>query len=159
MSFLSFFGKIGHALSSPATAKDVQIAASIAAPFSPGIGSLVETIAGAVYSVESAAAAGTPGASKKAQAQSIIDVAAPVATTVLDSIAGKSVDPSSVAPVLNTLIDDVVTLFHLLGVFTKSSTAATAAEPAAAPVAAVTPAAVEPVIVPVIPAGVPSAHL
>lgn len=144
MSFLSFFGKIGHALKSPALAQDAGIAASIAAPFAPGIGSLVETIAGAVYSVESAAAAGTPGATKKAQAQSIIDVAAPVATTVLDQIAGKNVDPSSVAPVMNTLIDDVVALFHTLGVFTKTSTVA-------APV--VTPAAE-----PVIPAGVPSGH-
>lgn len=118
-------------------------------PFNPGLGALIETIAGAVYTIETKAAAGTAGTAKKDQVKQIVDVAAPVALNVLSNVSGKPVDASAVAPMIDSLIDSVVGIFNGLGVFThapsKPATPAQAAAVNAAPAA-------------FIPAGVPSAH-
>lgn len=150
MTFTSFFGKIGHALVSPKLSAEAATAGTVVAAFNPGLGALIETVAGAVYAIETKSAPGTSGADKKDQVKGMIDVATPVALQVLGSISGKPVtDAAAVAPMLDSMIDAVVGMFNSLGVFIHSAkTTVVAPAVTAAPLP-------NPVV---IPAGVPSAH-
>jgi hypothetical protein len=139
--FTSFFGKIGRAIVSPQTATSAQLAGAVIEEFKPGIGSLIEMIAGTAAIVESQAqaakAAGQPvpsGSAKKDQALTIIDAAAPVAVQVLQSVTGKPIaDPTTLAPAISNLLDDVVELMHELAIFPPHTTDTPApAAPAAA---------------------------
>jgi hypothetical protein len=123
--FTSFFGKLGRVLISPRTAASAQLAGAVVEDFNPGIGSLIEMVAGAAAIVESQAqaqkAAGLPaqsGAAKKDQALTIIDAATPVAVQVLQNVTGKTIaDPSALAPSISNLLDDIVELMHELTIF------------------------------------------
>lgn len=139
MSFTSFFHSFGHTLTSTKTAQETELAGVAIAAFNPGIGALVEMIAGAAYAVETKAANATAsGSDKKDQVKQIIDVAAPVALATLASVTGKPApDAAAIAPSIDSLIDLVVGLLNALGVFAHKT----------APAAAV-----------IVPAGVPSAH-
>ncbi len=89
MSFTSFFHSFGHSLTSSKTAQEAQLAGVAIAAFNPGIGALVEMIAGAAYAVETKAANATAsGSDKKEQVKEIVDVAAPVALATLASVTG-----------------------------------------------------------------------
>ena len=124
---MSLFNSLGRFFGSQATHEAAQIGAGVLGCFNPGLGSLVEMIGNAVYSVEQSAPAGTSGPAKKTQAQSLVDVSTPVALAVLQSVTGKTVaDPSALAPAISALIDDMVALFHALGVFPATAAVATA---------------------------------
>ena len=128
-AFLSFFGKIGSAFSSPKLAADAQVAGTVLSAFNPGLGSVVESIANVVYTVESSVGSAS-GATKKATAQSILDTAAPSILQVLSAVTGKTVDATAASSAISHLIDDVVTVLNDLNVFTHKSA------PAPAPAAA-----------------------
>jgi hypothetical protein len=132
MSFLSFFGHIGHAIASPKTAAEVSTAGAVLSTFNPAVGSLVQMIANAAYAVETSAAAGTPGSDKKDAVKQIVDIAAPVAVQVLSTATGKPADATAIAPEIDSLIDLVVGLFNKLGLFTHANTPAAVAVPAPA---------------------------
>ena len=128
MSFTSFFGTLGHALTGQ-KAQQVAGAAIGAAvtSYSPGLGALVETVGNAIVAVEAKAAAsgGAPGAAKKEQVKEIIDVSAPATVSVLNTVAGTTIDVAAVAPQIDKLIDDLVALFHAIGVFEPKMAATT----------------------------------
>lgn len=139
---MSFFSKLGHLFSSPkveaGTLIATQVGAATLGAFNPGLGAFIETIGNAIYSVEvRAAAIPATGPEKKDQVKSLVDISAPVALSVLAAISGKPVkDPSAVAPAIDSIIDDLVALFHGIGVFPPKTTPAAVAP--AAPVPSVT---------------------
>lgn len=129
---MSFFSKLGHIFGSPkveaGTLIATQIGAATLGALNPGLGSFIETIGNAIYSVEvRAAAIPATGPEKKDQVKSIVDISAPIALSVLSAISGKPVnDPSAVAPAIDNIIDDLVALFHGIGVFPSKTKPVTA---------------------------------
>ena len=126
MIFGTFFSKLGHAFGGE-QAQHAAAAAGVAAVkvYAPGLGALVESVGNAIVAVEARSAAGgqpASGPEKKEQVKEIIDVAAPVAVSVLTTATGKTIpDPAALAPAIDKLIDDIVALFNALGVFAKSA--------------------------------------
>lgn len=125
MSFLTtIFGKIFSQSTAQQEKQIVAIAAGTVGAYNPGLGALIEMIGNAVYSVEIAGAGMMSGPDKKAQVQHIIDVSSPLTLATIQQITGKPfVDPPAVAPALDSIIDDTVTLFHAIGVFPSKATA------------------------------------
>lgn len=130
---MSLLTSVAHFFESPKLAQVGALAGTCLSVLSPGLGSLVETIAGATYRVEQTAATGASGADKKASVKAMLDVAAPVTLQVLSTVAGKTVtDGAALAPALDSLIDTIVALQNTLGVFPHKATAATPPAPIAA---------------------------
>ena len=126
MSFVSsvssFFGHIGHALTSPTVAKDVALGSVAITAVNPAVGALVQMVANAAYSVESAAQGSkATGGDKKSSVQTILDAASPVVLQMLGAAGHPVADPSALAPALDKLIDDVVAVFNTLGVFSHAT--------------------------------------
>lgn len=131
---MSFFGRI---FSSPAVKNATLLATAaggaVVGAYNPGLGALVEMVGNACYTVETEAGNASTGAQKKAAAKAIIDVSAPVTLQVIKSITGKELaEPTSIAANLDALIDNVVALFHSIGVFAPKTTPAAAPAPAPA---------------------------
>ncbi len=119
-AFLSFFGKVTSFFSNPkvvaAEVDGLKIAGTVLKYFNPGLGSVVETVANVVYTVECSAGS-SDGATKKATAQSMLDASAPAILEVLSKVTGQTVDPAAASASISTLIDEVVTVLNDLGVF------------------------------------------
>lgn len=134
MSFFAIFTKVGRIFGNPAVHTVEQIGAAVVGAYNPGLGALVESIANAIYAVESTVPADTTGEAKKDQVKAIINVAAPVTIQTLQTISGKKItDPSAIAPALDSLIDSVVEVFNEIGVFIKAVKTPPATPAAAAP--------------------------
>lgn len=122
---MSFFGAIGKIFHSSGAQVATQIGTSLvetaANGLNPGFGALVLMIGNAILAAE-VKAPSAPGADKKEEVKSIIDTTTPLTLSVISSLTGKQVtDPTTVAPALDALIDDLVAFFNQIGLLKHSS--------------------------------------